>query len=163
MIYDGELHGRTPVEVLLDMLRAYLPGIDFSGVAMPRRRGRPARHRARPSNRHEGPVNERREEPGPERGGGAPPHSEPETQPTASREADPVLARCYAELGVPYGADFPEVRRAWRRLMRTHHPDVQGDDAERQRIGTEHVKRFNRAFEEIGRRLREGQGGRIHA
>lgn len=126
---DEELRTRTPLEILLDMLRAYFPDFDFGGQA----------------SRPEEPGNRQRMEAGRE------------------QEPDPVLARCYAELGVPYGADFQQVRRAWRRLMRQHHPDLQGEDAERRRIGTEHVKRFNNAFEEIGRQLREGQGGRIHA
>ena len=88
------------------------------------------------------------------------PEPEPEKKSKAGPEIDPVLARCYDELGVPYGADLRQVRRVWRRLMRTHHPDLHGGDAERQRIGTEKVKRFNRAFEEIAKRLRGGKGGR---
>jgi DnaJ-domain-containing protein 1 len=92
-----------------------------------------------------------------------PERPQPERPQPASHAPDPVLARCYAELGIPYGTDFRQVRRAWRGLMRTHHPDVQGEDAERQRIGTEKVKRFNRAFEEIGKRLRGGKGGKGNA
>jgi DnaJ-domain-containing protein 1 len=88
---------------------------------------------------------------------------QPERPQPASPAPDPVLARCYAELGVPYGTDFRQVHRAWRGLMRAHHPDVQGEDAERQRLGTERVKRFNRAFEEIGKRLRGSKGGRSNA
>ena len=144
---DAELRTRTPLEILLDMLRAYFPGFDFGGQA----------------SRPEKPGNRQRMEAGQERHGGERRRHAPERPPTVSREPDPVLARCYAELGVPYGADFRQVRRAWRRLMRQHHPDLQGEDAERQRIGTEQVKRFNNAFEEIGRHLREGQGGMTHA
>jgi len=138
MSYEWELQqGRTTVEVLLDMLRAYLPGVDFGDIGdvpTPRRRGGPARRaaRQRPAERPQRP---------------------------AIPEPDPVIARCYADLGVPYGADFEQVRRAWRRLMRQHHPDLQGEDAERQRLGTEQAKRFNNAFAEIVRWLR-GTGGR---
>jgi hypothetical protein len=148
MNYEWELQqGRTPVEVLLDMLRAYFPGVDFGNIddigdgPTPRRRSGPARRAAR-----QRPV------------------EQPETRRRpANPEPDPVIARCYAELGVPYGADFQQVRRAWRRLMRQHHPDLQGEDAERQRIGTEQAKRFNNAFAEIVRWLRGGQGGTTHA
>ena len=131
--YEWELQqGRTPVEVLLDMLRAYLPGIDFGDIGD---KGKP-RRRARPR-----------------------PVERPEIRPRpAVPERDPVIARCYADLGVPYGADFQQVRRAWRRLMRQHHPDLKGEDAERQRLGTEQAKRFNNAFAEIVRWLRGGQG-----
>jgi len=143
MDYEGELLERTPVEILLDMLHAYLPGIDFGDEWLPGRRGRPARRTTR-----------RRT---------AARSKEPRNEPPASREPDPVLARCYAELGIPYGADFQQVRGAWRRLMRQHHPDVQGEDAERRRLGTEQAKRFNVAFAEIVRWLRGGQGGVTNA
>ena len=142
MIFDGELRGRTAVEVLLDMLRFYLPGVDFGNVgdmATPRRRGRPARTEPRAARTR--------------------PAARPEIRPRpAVPEPDPVIARCYADLGVPYGADFQQVRRAWRRLMRQHHPDLQGDDAERQRLGTEQAKRLNNAFAEIVQWLRGGKG-----
>jgi DnaJ-domain-containing protein 1 len=97
------------------------------------------------------------------RGSAPRPEPEPKRTPAANPETDPVLARCYAELGVPYGTELRQVRRAWRGLMRVHHPDVQGGDAERERAGTEKVKKLNRAFEEIGRRLRGGKGGRSNA
>ena len=144
MSYEWELQGRTPVEVLLDMLRAYLPGVDFGDfrdVPTPRRRGGTTRRAARQR-----------------------PAERPEPLPRpAVPEPDPVIARCYADLGVPYGADFQQVRRAWRRLMRQHHPDLQGEDAERQRIGTEQAKRFNNAFAEIVQWLHGGQGGMTNA
>jgi DnaJ domain len=133
---DGEPEPLNPVERLLEMLHAYFPGVDFGVKA-----------RTRPK------------EP---RGGGAQPRQErQEQQVAASRDVDvdPVLARCYAELGVSYGTDLKQVRRAWKRLMRQHHPDVQGGDPERQRLATEQAKQLNGAFEEIGRRLR-GDGSR---
>lgn len=73
-------------------------------------------------------------------------------------QTDPVLARCYAELGIPCDADFEQVRRAWRRLMREHHPDVQGEDPDRQRASTELAQRLNNAFGEIRRRRLSGGG-----
>jgi DnaJ-domain-containing protein 1 len=96
----------------------------------------------------------------PERPRSEPP---PPPPPPPSRQPDPVLARCYAELGVPYGANFWQVRRAWKGLMRKHHPDVQGGDAERERAGTEKVKQLNRALAEIGKRLRGDKKGRRSA
>jgi len=165
MDFEGELLARTPVEILLEMLHAYLPDIDFGDVALPGWRGRPARRatRQRTASRPEAPRSERRREAGGDRRGGAPPRGEPATPPPAGPKPDPALARCYAELGLPHGADFQQVRRAWRRLMRQHHPDVQGEDAERRRIGTEQAKRFNHAFAEIVRWLRGGQGGMTNA
>jgi len=85
------------------------------------------------------------------------PAPEPEPEWAADREIDPVLARCYADLGIPYGVDFRQVRRAWRRLMRRHHPDFFAADPEQQRRSTELVKKFNNAFEELGKRLVESR------
>jgi DnaJ-domain-containing protein 1 len=82
--------------------------------------------------------------------------SEPVTEFRDQPKTDPALARCYAELGIPYGADFTQVRRAWRRLMREHHPDVQGEDPDRQRASTELAQRLNDAFGEIRRRRLSG-------
>jgi len=129
----------TVVEAVLAILRSHFPDleVDERGGERRPREPRPGRSRHRRGEERRG--EQRRPAP------------------------DPRLARCYAELGVPYGADLWQVREAWRRLMRQHHPDLHGDDAERQRLGTEQVKRFNQAFEEIGRRLREGTGGMTHA
>lgn len=85
------------------------------------------------------------------------PADKPVEEADKDRETDPVLARCYTDLGVPYGTDFAQVRRAWKRLVRLHHPDVQGEDHERRRKGTETVKKLNHAFEEI-RRHRGSRG-----
>lgn len=48
----------------------------------------------------------------------------------------------YAVLGVPRGADATEVRKAYRRLARSNHPDLTGDGAT-----TERMQRINRAWE----------------
>ncbi|HEX3555633.1 MAG TPA: J domain-containing protein [Thermoanaerobaculia bacterium] len=123
------------VESVLEMLRAHFPGLEIDpGVegeprSRPRREGRTGRGGPRP-------------EPPPER--------------SAARELDPVLARSYAEIGVPYGADLRQVRRAWRRLVRLHHPDLHGADPERQRASVEQMKKLNNAFEELKRRLHGG-------
>jgi hypothetical protein len=52
----------------------------------------------------------------------------------------------YAALGVPVGADFFEVKRAWRYLVKYHHPDVFTDLARREQA-TEALKKYNAAFD----------------
>ncbi len=69
---------------------------------------------------------------------------------------DPVLARYYANLEVPYGSDLETVHEAWKRLMRKYHPDLHSADPERQHIGTELVKQLNHAYEELRQRLEAG-------
>jgi DnaJ-domain-containing protein 1 len=72
-------------------------------------------------------------------------------------EADPVLQRCYAHLGLSSEAGFEAVRSAWRRLVREHHPDLYTGHPDLQRQGSERVKELNRAYEEIKRRLARGR------
>ena len=74
----------------------------------------------------------------------------------AGRELGSDLASCYAELGVTRGASLRQVRRAWLRLVRRHHPDLCGQDRERQQAGTELLKRVNHAYETIRKHAQEG-------
>jgi DnaJ-class molecular chaperone len=49
----------------------------------------------------------------------------------------------YGTLGVSRDADKKEIRRAFRRLARKHHPDVNPDDSEAE----ERFKEINEAYE----------------
>ncbi len=66
---------------------------------------------------------------------------------------DPVLARYYANLEVPYGASLDTVRGAWRRLVKEYHPDLHSADEQKKRTATELVQGLNRAYEELARHL----------
>lgn len=60
-----------------------------------------------------------------------------------------MLREDYRELGVSFGAPFSDVKRAYRKLMRTHHPDRHGSDAEKQAQATRKAQRLNIAFHRI--------------
>jgi hypothetical protein len=62
-------------------------------------------------------------------------------------DIDPVLARYYANLELPYGADLEQVSKAWKRLMSTYHPDLHSTDPEKRRIANELCQGLNRAYE----------------
>ncbi|MEK6607072.1 MAG: J domain-containing protein [Myxococcota bacterium] len=61
--------------------------------------------------------------------------------------------RCYVVLECPIGADLATVRRAYHRLVRRVHPDVQSSDPDRQRRASELTARLTRAYETLGRAL----------
>ena len=56
-----------------------------------------------------------------------------------------MIPNYYAILGVSPGASEGEVKRAYRRLARLHHPDVQGDVAR-----DDQIKRLNEAYAVLG-------------
>ena len=66
---------------------------------------------------------------------------------------DPKMATWYANLELPYGADLDEVTRAWKRLVRSYHPDLHARDPERHANATELVKGLNHAYEQLRQRL----------
>lgn len=74
---------------------------------------------------------------------------------TRARQAgdDPALARLYAQLECPYGADLTSVRKHYRRLMRKYHPDLHTGNAEKQRIANELTQRLTSAYNELRRTL----------
>ena len=61
----------------------------------------------------------------------------------------PAAAQDYRNLELEPGADFETVKRAYRRLMRTYHPDRYADDPERQRVATEISAKLNASFNRI--------------
>jgi len=66
---------------------------------------------------------------------------------------DPTLARYYANLELPYGADGEAVREARRRLLKRYHPDLHSADPARKRTATAVTQGLNRAHDELLSRL----------
>jgi len=66
---------------------------------------------------------------------------------------DPELARCYANLEIPYGSDYETVHRAWKKMVRQYHPDMHSGDDEKQRIATELVQGLNEAHDILKKHL----------
>lgn len=60
-------------------------------------------------------------------------------------------------LGLQPGASASEIKAAWRRLAREHHPDVVGDDPAAARAATKRMAEINTAYEHLREpRLRGG-------
>ncbi len=73
---------------------------------------------------------------------------------TRSRSASPLLPpedlrKDYRRLGVPFAAPFEDVRKAYRELIRTHHPDVHGSNMEAADRATSRSQDINESFQRI--------------
>ncbi len=75
--------------------------------------------------------------------------------PQNGKSYDPVLAKYYANLELPYGADLERVRKAWKKMVRKYHPDLHCADPAKRQLATELSQGLNRAYEEIKKRLEE--------
>ena len=73
----------------------------------------------------------------------------PEPPPASNSGADPTLARLYANLELPYGADREAVRAARRRLLARYHPDRFAGNPDKARLATELVQGINHAHDEL--------------
>ncbi|HEY7524329.1 MAG TPA: J domain-containing protein [Candidatus Limnocylindrales bacterium] len=62
-------------------------------------------------------------------------------------------------LGVSHGASMATIKGAWRRLARTHHPDLTGDDPAASRIATRRMAEINEAYESLRRAAAEQRAG----
>jgi DnaJ-domain-containing protein 1 len=62
---------------------------------------------------------------------------------------DPRLASYYANLELKYGASRDEVRVAWKRLMKTYHPDLHAADPEKRRIANELTAELTNAYQQL--------------
>ncbi len=56
------------------------------------------------------------------------------------------LVSAYRTLGLEYGAPFAEVKTAYKRLLKQHHPDKHGSSPETQKNATETSSRINDAY-----------------
>ena len=91
--------------------------------------------------------------PDPAREGGPPAQDAPADRSRQEAARHPTLARYYANLELPYGADIEAVREARRRLLKRYHPDLHSADPARKRTATTVTQGLNRAHDELLRRL----------
>ena len=71
----------------------------------------------------------------------------PPRVPPPSRERR--LRDLYAQLEVPYGSDFDEVKKSFRRLMRKYHPDLHAGNPEKQKVATQLTMSLTQAYNEL--------------
>ena len=71
----------------------------------------------------------------------------------ADPNVDDELAGYYANLEIPYGSDLKTVRAAWKRMMKTYHPDLHGDDPQKRQVAGELTAELTRAYQALSASL----------
>lgn len=62
---------------------------------------------------------------------------------------DDEIARAYKTLDLPVGADFTEVKSAFRKLMRRYHPDLHNQSPKKQKAATELSMKVTHAYQTL--------------
>ncbi len=62
---------------------------------------------------------------------------------------DDKIARYYKALDLPYGADFEQVKAAYRKLIRKYHPDLHGSTPQKQKAANELTVQVTQAYNEL--------------
>ena len=70
---------------------------------------------------------------------------------------DKRLRELYAQLEVPYGAPFEEVKKSFRRLMRKYHPDLHAGNPQKQTTATQLTMSLTQAYNELEQHLTGGR------
>jgi DnaJ-domain-containing protein 1 len=92
---------------------------------------------------------------------GTPPRSESRRPPPAAPPgSERRMRELYAQLEVPYGAPFDEVKKSFRRLMRKYHPDLHVGNPQKQKTATQLTMSLTQAYNEIEQHLLGGPNRR---
>ena len=59
---------------------------------------------------------------------------------------DNVEQKYYSVLELPYGSGFPEIKKAYKKLLRKYHPDFFTGNPKKQEVAKEVTKKINEAF-----------------
>ncbi|HEY8145030.1 MAG TPA: J domain-containing protein [Kofleriaceae bacterium] len=62
---------------------------------------------------------------------------------------DDKIAKYYKALDLPYGADFEQVKAAYRKLIRKYHPDLHGSTPQKQKAANELTVQVTQAYNEL--------------
>jgi DnaJ-domain-containing protein 1 len=70
---------------------------------------------------------------------------------------DKRLRELYAQLEVPYGSSFEEVKKSFRRLMRKYHPDLHVGNPQKHKTATQLTMSLTQAYNELEQHLTGGR------
>jgi len=66
--------------------------------------------------------------------------------PEVGIKQDPILAKYYSNLELPYDAPIDQIKINYRRLVRQYHPDLFNQDPEKSKVATQITKQLNEAY-----------------
>lgn len=91
--------------------------------------------------------------------GTPPPRRDEGRRPPASGPpiGDKRLRELYAQLEVPYGASFEDVKKSFRRLMRKYHPDLHAGNPQKHKTATQLTMSLTQAYNELEQHLTGGR------
>jgi DnaJ-domain-containing protein 1 len=69
------------------------------------------------------------------------------------------IAKYYKVLDLPYGADFEQIKTAYRKLMRKYHPDLHHQTPQKAKAATELSMQVTEAYNELEKHLAAGKKG----
>ncbi|MCU1281039.1 MAG: heat shock protein DnaJ domain protein [bacterium] len=72
---------------------------------------------------------------------------------------DKRLRELYAQLEVPYGGSFEDVKKSFRRLMRKYHPDLHAGNPQKHKTATQLTMSLTQAYNELELHLTGGRRG----
>ena len=72
---------------------------------------------------------------------------------------DKRMRELYAQLEVPMGSSFEEVKKSFRRLMRKYHPDLHAGNPQKQKTATQLTMSLTQAYNELEAHLTGGRRG----
>jgi DnaJ-domain-containing protein 1 len=84
----------------------------------------------------------------------APRTSPPPRRPSPLPSKEKRLRELYSQLEVPYGADFEEVKKSFRRLMRKYHPDLHVGNPAKHKAATQLTMSLTVAYNELEAHLK---------
>ncbi len=78
---------------------------------------------------------------------------------TASSGPSESLRRDYANLEVPFGAPYSEVKKAYKRLLKKHHPDRYASDPKKLKNATLICQKLGESYTRIKKEIKKKPSG----
>ena len=90
--------------------------------------------------------------------GWAPPPPEQNYAEDQTQARDPQEVEYYANLELPFGANFSEIKKSYRTLIKQYHPDRYHSDPKKQLLAKEITAKLNTAYQYFENKKKQNKG-----